>query len=94
MKGQLMQNERESKEQGRQEAENGERVYSEMGFSLVQKSLIANSVQSLCGPPGPWAVLLRRLRGLLHQSQGSEPFTNFPWDLPGRQPQCWASLLS
>lgn len=65
-----------------------------MGSSAVQKSLIANSVQSLHGPPGPEAVLLRRLRSLVHQSQGSVPFTNFPWDLPGRQPQCWASLLA
>lgn len=70
------------------------RVCSQMGSSAVQKSLIANSVQSLGGPPSLGPILLRRLRGLVHQSQGSEPFTNFPRDLPGRQPQCWASLLN
>lgn len=68
-----------------------EGVYSQMSSSAVQKSLIANLVQSLCGPPGLRPVLLRRLRGLVHQSRGSEPFTSFPRDLPGRQPQCWAS---
>ena len=71
-----------------------ERVYSQMASSAVQKSLIANLVQSLRRPPGPEAVLLRRLRLLVHQSQGSEPFTSFPRDLPGRQPQCWTSLLN
>lgn len=58
------------------------RVYSQMGFSAAQKPLVANLVKSLCRPPGPEAVLLRQLRGLVHQSQGSEPFTSFPRDLP------------
>lgn len=48
-----------------------------MGSSAVQKSLIANLVQSLCGQSGLGAAL-RRLRGLVHQSEGSEPFTSFP----------------
>lgn len=71
-----------------------ERVCSQMASSAVQESLIANLVQSPRRPPGPGVVLLRRLRGLVHQSQGSEPFTSFPRDLPGRQPQRWASALN
>lgn len=47
-------------------------------------------MQSQCRPPGLQAVLLRRLSGLVHQSQGSEPFTSFSRDLP----QCWASSLN
>lgn len=68
MKGQLMLNERRHKERRRLRTE---RVYSQMGSSAVQKSLIANLVQSSCRPPVPGAVpSITGLRALHQVPQG------------------------